>query len=226
MFEWLFDFTTFGILRLIVYAAVGVLIGVLLRHYLWRAKNQIMYCRERDGRGVEIDVKEEDALSLITNSNPIMRFYKWGRSYEFQKRGRSFTRFFGKEGTGYIWRLMGFSQSKKNPKKIELEFPTLEEAIIHKWGKEKYKDVPENLQEKLRDNKMLVTVGLEPGITPKGYVPITESVIRKKSREDAKELIGRGLRGAIQRDLFERLAYIGSGAGLALIGMLLMGIIG
>lgn len=226
MFEWLFDFSIFGILRMAIFAVVGVLIGVLIRHYLWRAKNQILYCRERDGRGMEINVSEEDATSLITNSNPVMRFFKWGRSYTFEKRGRSFTRFFGKEGTGYIWRLMGFSNTKKNPKEIDLEFDTLEAAVIHKWGEKKYADVPENLQEKLRENKMLVTVGLEPGITPKGYVPITESVIRKKSREDAKELIARGLKDAVSRDLFERLAYIGSGAGLVLIGMLLLGVIG
>lgn len=225
MFEWLFDFSVFGLLRMVLFAAFGILIGVLIRHYLWRAKNQILYCRERDGRGLELNVKEEDAESLITNTDPIMRFFKWGRSYTFEKRGRTFTRFFGKEGTGYIWRLMGFSNTKKNPKEIEIPFDTLEDAVKSKWGK-KYDDVPEPLQKMLQDNKLLVTVGLEPGITPKGYVPITESVIRKKSREDAKELIGRGLRGAIQRDLFERLAYIGSGAGLALIGMLLMGVIG
>lgn len=226
MFEWLFDFSIFGILRLAVFLAVGILLGVLIRHYLWRAKNQILYCREKDGRGLELDVAEEDAITLTTRTNPVLRFYKYGRAYQFLKRGRAFARRFGKEGTAYTWKLLGFSDTTKKPKKINLKFPTLEAAVVHKWGDKKYAEVPENLQKMLQDNQMLVTVGLEPGVTPKGYEPITESVIRKKSREDAKELIARGLKDAVSRDLFERLAYIGSGAGLVLIGMLLLGVIG
>jgi leucyl-tRNA synthetase len=45
----------------------------------------------------------------------------------------------------------------------------LEEALKYRWGKENYDRIDEDFKAKLRDDKVLVTVGLEPGITPEGY---------------------------------------------------------
>lgn len=204
---------------------VGIIIGIILFRVITRPKNQIIYCRERDGRAMELDISKEDHITLETKTDPPLRFYKYGRSYELRKRGRAFTRFLGKEGTAYTWIMQGFKKVGSKLQEIKVPFPTLEDAVKSVWG-EFYTTVPENMQKALQNNSMLVTVNLEPGITPEGYKPITEATIRKKNREDAKDLIARGLKGAIQKDWFERLAWIGTGAGLTMVGMLLLGVIG
>lgn len=213
----------FNIVMGLLFALIGILVGIVLVRYLLRPKNQILYCRERDGRGLELNVDKEDAISLETATKPPLRFFKWGRAYEFIKRGRAFTRFFGKEGTGYSWRLFGFSGKKGNPVKTELEFPTLEEAVKYKWGDEFYGAVPDEMKEKLRDNKVLVTVNLEPGIVPEGYEPITESVIKKKAYEDMAELFARSARGAIKKTVFDWMPWLLAGAGIMAIVSKLFG---
>jgi len=198
-------------------------------------------------------VAEEDALSLETNTDPELRFFKYGRSYEFHKRGRSFTRFFGKEGTAYTWLLEGFHKvatewkifkdiiaveregkvvnqevKQKIPvkwenKKIELPFPTLEDAVKFRWGEEFYGTVPEERQALLRDNSMLVTVDLEPGIVPEGYEPITESTILNKADEDAAELASKAMQGAIKKSVLDWLPWVLAGAGVMAIASKLLG---
>jgi len=237
----------------LIFVLVGMLIGIILVRFFLRPKNQILYCRERDGRGLEMDVAEEDALSLETKTDPELRFFKYGRSYEFHKRGRAFTRFFGKEGTAYTWLLEGFhkvaTKFKKIPdivlvpdgkggviekavntevpvewenKTITVPFPTLEDAVKYRWGEEFYATVPEEQQALLRDNSMLVTVGLEPGIVPEGYEPITESTILNKADEDAAELASKAMQGAIKKSVLDWLPWVLAGAGaMAIISKLL-----
>ena len=213
----------FNIVMGLLFVVIGILIGVVIVRYVLKPKNQILYCRERDGRGMELNVDKEDAISLETATKPPLRFFKWGRAYEFIKRGRAFTRFFGKEGTAYSWRLFGFSGKKGNPVKTTLEFPTLEDAVKHKWGKTFYWEVPEKRKAQLRDDKVLVTVNLEPGIVPEGYEPITESVIKKKAYEDMAELFARSARGAIKKTVLDWMPWLLAGAGIMAIGSKLLG---
>ena len=194
---------------------------MILYRALTRPKNQIIYCRERDGRAMELNIAKEDAISLETDTKPPLRFFKFGRSYELRRHGRPFTRFFGKEGTAYTWILQGFhkitpkrGRPSKNPgesRKIKLEFSNLAELLKNLWGETFFASVPETQRIKLEENKVLVTVDLEPGITPEGYEPITDSTIRKKAKEDAAELIGRSLKGAVKTPIVQLLVTIGCG---------------
>ena len=251
-----------NILFFVIAIAVGIIVGIFLVQYVLKPKNQILYCRERDGRGLELKVNKEDAVSLETMSSPELRFFKYGRSYEFRKKGRAFTRFFGKEGTAYSWRLQGFSKvpsefkdvTTKTPvltddekpildkngetlytetiekvptkfveKQIELEFPTLEDAVKHQWGEEFYSSVPDPKKDILKDNKLLVTVNLEPGIVPEGYEPITESVIKKKANEDMAELMAHSLKGAVKKSILDVVPWLLAGAGITAIVSKLLG---
>jgi len=246
----------------IVFVVLGILIGVLFLTYVLKPKNQILYCRERDGRGLELSVAKEDAVSLETNSKPELRFFKYGRSYEFRRRGRAFTRFFGKEGTAYSWLLQGFKkvatkfkevkeqvpvlnekgqaildekgypvfkeEKKKVPiefeeQKVEIPFENLEEVVRSRWGDEFYSEVPEPRKAELRDDRVLLTVNLEPGIVPEGYEPITESVIKKKANEDMAELMAHSLRGAVKKTVLDWLPWLLAGAGIMAVGSKLMG---
>ena len=229
MFDWFinFFFDIFNIVMILIFLLVGMLVGIILRMYLFRPKNQILYCRERDGRGQEMDVIEEDAISLETNTDPPLRFYKFGRAFNFVKRGRAFTRFLAKEGTAYTWRLLGFGGTDENPGMIELEAGTLYEMLKTKWGKLKkgefWKSIPEAALDIIRDNQLFVTVGLEPGISPKGYQPITESIIKRKSNEDMAELMAEGLKGAIKKGIMDWIFPFFSGVGAMALASKLMG---
>lgn len=250
----------FNLVMALLFVVVGMLVGIVLIRYGLKPKNQILYLRERDGRGMELNVQDEDAISLETSSKPVMRFFKYGRAYDFIKRGRAFTRFFGKEGTAYTWRLQGFSKvaskfkdvirkvqmlndgkavvdkagnpvfeevTEKVPvewkdKKIDLEFLTLEAVLEYKLGKEAFETFPDDMKALVRDEKVLVTVNLEPGIVPEGYDPITESVIKKKANEDMAELMAHSLKGAVKESLFEKIPYIMMGVGILAIVSKLM----
>jgi len=236
----------------LLFVVVGMLVGIVLIRYGLRPKNQILYLRERDGRGMELNVQDEDAISLETSSKPVMRFFKYGRAYDFIRRGRAFTRFFGKEGTAYTWRLQGFSKVASKfkkvirkvqmlnngkaivdkagdpvfeevsdkvaieweNKKLDLPFPMLEDAVKHVLGKEAYEQMPEPMQAKLRDQSMLVTVNLEPGIVPEGYEPITESIIEEKADEDMASLLGESVKGAIKSHIIDKIPWIGVGIAI------------
>lgn len=228
MLDWFVGFfsNVFNIVMMLIFVLVGILIGIILFRMLTRPKNQILYCRERDGRGLELNISEEDAVSMVTSSDPQLRFYKYGRAYNFFKRARNFARFFGKEGTGLTWRLLGFGGSAKKPKKIDLEFDSLEEVVKHKWGPDFYGTVPEAMQQKLQDNRLLVTVGLEPGITPKGYTPITEDIIEDKADKDMAKLFGEAAKQGTTQSIIQVLPWIGAGSALTFVGLLLLGVIG
>lgn len=219
-------------------------------------KNQIQYCRERDGRGEEYDIEKEDAISLETKTEPPLRFFKYGRGYVFTiasrlRKLKKVTRFFGKEGTAYTWRLEGFKKDptkfktktvtvevgdppkKKKvkvkepiewePKKVSLEFPTLATAVEHKWGKEFFETVPEDRKKQLMDDKMFVTVNLEPGITPEGYKPITESQIQAKADENMAELLAYKFKQLAKKAVIDWIFPALAGAGALAIASKLMG---
>lgn len=220
-----------------MFVMVGVIIGYL---YQPSPKNQVLYCREKDGRGQELKIQSEDAVSLETKSNPALRFFKYGRSYVFtiaRKFGKAkkVARFFGKEGTAYTWTLEGWKEGKKvkdskdpkkesvieKAKKIKVNFKTLENAVKHTWGKKFYNTVPEAKKKLLRNNKMLVTVNLETGLTPSDYEPISEMQIRKKANEDMAGLIARGIKGILKKSALDVLPWIGTGVaiGLAIVAL-------
>ena len=203
----------------LIFMLSGVLIGVIFFRYIIPPRNQILYCRERDGRGEELTVGKEDGLSLETQTKPPYRFYKYGRAYEFLGRmGRAFTRFFGKEGTAYTWRLEGFDKDGNgNPKSKDLEFPTLEDAVKFRWGDEFYNAVPDEQKEELRNDKLLVTVNLEPGVTPEGYEPITEHTIKRKANEDMASLLSQGFKEVGKSPITQWIFILGCGIGVGWI---------
>lgn len=244
----------FNLLMTIILILLGMILGVFVQRYILRPKNQLLYLRERDGRGHEMDMKDEDAISFVTKTDPELRFFKHGRAYEFTRRGRSFTRFFGKEGTAYTWVLQGFTKKptkfqeikeyiqipSANPgkletqeitrqipieweeQKIECQFHSLEDAVKFRWGDD-YERTPEEMKEKLRQDKLLVTVNLEPGLTPEGYQIITESTVNTKADEDAASLIAEELKQANKRDWIELIITLVAGMGIITVLFVALG---
>jgi len=189
---------------------------------MFGAATRILYCRERDGRGEDLAVKIEDEVRLDTKNN--VRFFKHGRSYAFvgmMRRMKSI--FFAKEGTAYTAKLEGFSGTEENPTKITLEFPTVWEAVKYKLGDDFLRPFPEDKKKLLQDDKFLVTVDLEPGLTPEGYLPATEQDIADKGKRDMAKLLGESAKMALHGGLIDKVPWIGMGVALGLVGAMALG---
>ncbi len=186
------------------------------------AATRILYCRERDGRGQDLAVKLEDEIRLDTKNN--IRFFKHGRSYAFTGiMNRLKSVFFAKEGTAYTAKLLGFSGTEDEPTQIDLEFPTVWEAVRLKLGDEFLKPFPEDKKKILQDEKFLVTVGLEPGLTPEGYKPATEQDIADKGKRDMAKLLGEAAKMALHGGMLDKAPWVGMGVALGLVGAMALG---
>lgn len=189
---------------------------------MFGAATRILYCRERDGRGSDLAVKLEDEVRLDTKNN--IRFFKHGRSYVFMGMMRRMKSvFFAKEGTAYTAKLLGFSGTEEEPTRIDLDFPTVWEAVKLKLGDEFLKPFPEEQKKLLQDEKFLVTVGLEPGLTPAGYVPATEQDIADKGKRDMAKLLGEAAKMALHGGFIDKVPWIGMGVALGLVGAMALG---
>ena len=189
---------------------------------LFGAATRILYCRERDGRGQDLAVKLEDEVRLDTKNN--IRFFKHGRSYAFTGiMNRLKSVFFAKEGTAYTAKLLGFSGTSDEPTQIDLEFPTVWEAMKIKLGEEFLKPFPEDKKKILQDEKFLVTVDLEPGLTPEGYKPATEQDISDKGNRDMARLLGEAAKQALHGGMIDKVPWIGMGVALGLVGAMALG---
>ena len=208
------------LIRLMFLLLGGIFMFILFP--MFGSATRILYCRERDGRGSDLAVKAEDEIRLDTTNN--LRFFKYGRSYAFSgMMNRLKTIFFAKEGTAYTWMLKGFTSDAENPDRVELEFPTLWDAVRHKLGDEFLRPFPEDKREILMDNQMLVTVDLEPGLTPEGYSPATEQDIADKGKRDMARLLGESAKMALHGGMIDKIPWIFAGIGIGLIGAMALG---
>lgn len=163
---------------------------------------------------------------------------------------KTFTRFIAKEGTAFLWKIEGFDKtptkyaSQKTifinelgeeelriedvpvewkSKEIELEFDTLEEAVKNRVGEENYNLLPPEFQSQLQDNNLLVTVGLEPGLTPEGFNPITEQLMWREAAANAAGTFSEKIKDATKTPVLNFIPWIGLGFGAALVLALFFG---
>jgi len=211
----------FELLIRIVFLLVGAIFMYIL-FTMFGSATRILYCRERDGRGSDLAVKLEDEIRLDTANN--IRFFKHGRSYSFTgMMNRLKVIYFGKEGTAYTAKLMGFSGTEDEPTKIELKYPTVWEAVRHKLGDDFLRPFPEEQKKLLQDEKFLVTVDLEPGLTPEGYVPATEQDIADKGKRDMAKLLGEAAKMALHGGFIDKIPWIGMGVAIGIVGCMALG---
>jgi len=209
------------LLMRIVFLLLGSIFMYIL-FPLFGSATRILYCRERDGRGTDLAVKLEDEVRLDTTNN--VRFFKHGRSYAFTgMMNRLKSIFFAKEGTAYTAKLEGFSGTEEEPTMINLEFPTVWEAVRNRLGDAFLRPFPEEQKKKLMDHKFLVTVGLEPGLTPEGYKPATEQDIEDKGSRDMARLLGEAAKMALHGGMIDKVPWIGMGVAIGLVAAMALG---
>ena len=109
------------------------------------------------------------------------------------------------------------------PTQIDLEFPTVWEAVKFKLGEDFLRPFPEDKKALLQDDKFLVTVDLEPGLTPEGYTPATEQDIADKGDRDMAKLLGEAAKMALHGGMLDKIPWIGMGVALGLVGAMALG---
>lgn len=202
--------------------------------------------RDRRGHRLTVSDETALSLTCPSKGGD-RRFFKYGGSYNFHEGGRSVTRFFAKEGTAYTYKFQNPGRnSKKNndgevTKDIEvqctncgevfsypvtvpqgngvkgMEVGSLSSVLQEIWGQEFYKEIPEEQKKVVEEEKIFVTVDMEPGLTPEGYQPISEDEIEEEQDRVAAKIFGRGLGPSTKSELYRGFLWVAVGIALTFV---------
>jgi hypothetical protein len=229
-----------------IFCVVIVLVVFLLIKRM-HPSHEVLFLRERDRRGETLGISEESATKIVCKSKrkTTKRFFKWGGAYVFNEKGKMVTRYLAKEGTAYTYKPYSSEKvSKSNVpssttetvqcihcgETFDWDLPivqikdfigerlgTLKEALETVWGKKFYEELPEKLQQKIEENKILVTVELEQGLTPRGYSPVSEDEIEEEADREAAKIFGEGLGATVKQQLYTGMLWMALGVALTFI---------
>ncbi len=193
------------------------LIFVLIRK--GKPAREVMYLRERDRRGERLSIEEETApsLSCKKRKGASLKFFKYGGSYVFSEGGKMVTRFFGKEGTAYTYKFQGAEGNGEEVTAVKIGSGSLEDALIHVWGEDFYKEVPDAQKKLVENSKVYVTVDLESGLTPEGYTPISEEDINEEQDREAAKIFSKGLGATSKQQLYQGMLWAALGGLLIFV---------
>jgi len=106
---------------------------------------------------------------------------------------------------------------------VDKIFDTVESLIITLWGEKFYLTVPEEQKKQLRENKVVMTVDLEPGLTPKDYQPITEEDINEEGNQYMAQLLASAAKASLSPGVLNTVALMGFGGLVTAVAFMLMG---
>jgi len=205
-------------IMLIIFLLIGLLGGIFLRPWFG---NQVVKLIEREFRFVDLDIEEESAVSIECKDKkgmPPQRFFKHRPGYtgivgKFLKK--PVTRFFGREGTAYTWKI-------EAGKEIKLDPGDLGAAVRTVWGEEFYDGVPAKQKKLLEESKLGVTVQLEEGpLTPEKFHPISEEDIKSEEDRKASETFWEGKKTLVKGQWIQWVFIFVAGFGVACAAMIL-----
>lgn len=215
-----FFLNPFNLVMLAIALCFGIIIGLLFRPG-WR--NVVMKITPNERRFVDFPIKEETAISIEcekVKGFPQHRFIKLnpgfiGKVGRFLKR--SVTRYIGKEGTAYLWKMTGGVYTE-----IKGGLPTV---LAELWGQKFYDKIPDKQREKIEENKIMVTVDLSEGLTPEGFKPVSEEDIKKEEDRKAAETLWQGKKQLDRGAAWDKLIYAIAGFGVCAV-LIVLGIMG
>ena len=244
MLDFLLSPTGMGILAC---GFIAVLAMYLLKRMRPRREVLYLRERDRRGQRLGITEETATSLLCKTKRGLDKRFFKYGGSYVFNEGGKMVTRFLAKEGTAYTYKPAQPGISPVNPDSMpesvtetiqciscgevfEQELPvvkvggligeklgSLKDALTDLWGKKFYNEIPPKQQKLLDESKILVTVELEPGLTPKGYSPVSEEEIDAEADREAAKVFGKGLGATVKAQLYQGMLWMALGVALTFI---------
>lgn len=219
MFDILFSFIN---LFTPIFIGVGVSLGVFVGIYLSKPKkNQVWKVMPNDYRGIDLNVREENAMSLHCEpmkGMPPQRFLKYRGGYtvvqKLRRRIIKITRHIAREGTAYTQRIESGILSNIN----------LADTIKTLWGDTFYDSIPEEQILVLEDSKINVTVQLEDDpLTPESLPVISEENIKTEEDRQASATFWRAKKDFLKSANMEKIAFMGAGIGICFALSLIMG---
>lgn len=214
----MFDFLGFlnnPLILLAIACPVILLVGILLGHIVSQPKkNRVIKVSPESGRGVELQVREEDSTNLYCDpvgSIPPQRFIKRLNAFTIIKKGwfklQNYACWFARYGTAYV---QGFST---DPIKISLKT-----AILNIFGEKLYKQIP--LAQKTQIEKAELGVVIEfpnDPLTPEGLSSISEDDLNRDADERAMRNMWEGFESEKRSDKIQMLFILGSGIAIGIV---------
>jgi len=222
----LFEFLAFlwnpWILLLIVSPLLLVLGLVLGNIFSQPRRNRVLKVDPESHRGVELEVKSEDAVNIYCNAvgkMPPQRFIKRLNPFNILRKGwlklQNYAMWFGRYGTAYVHEL--------GKEDVLVSF---RQAVSNVFG-DYYKQIPDAVKNQIEDGKLGVIIKfpnnpLTPtGVDGKPLPSISEDDVNRDNDERAMKNLWQTFEREQKRSVVDRVALIGMGIGIGVILCLL-----
>lgn len=217
----MFEFLSNPLVLLSLVSPLLVMLGILAGYVLSQPrKNRVLKVSPESGRGVELEVKEEDAINVYCDpvgNIPPQRFIKRLNAYSIIRKGwfkiQNYALWFGMYGTAYVTGI--------EPKKIAVTF---KEAVYNVFGKTLYNQIPERQKKQIEDG----TIGVMIEFSSKPLTPtdsktgeqlpsISEDDINRENDERAMKNLWKTYQDEQRSSNMNMFAYVGCGVAIGII---------
>ena len=212
----IFDIFANPLILLLISLPAFLLVGILLGTYLSQPRrNRVLKIAPESGRGVELEVKEEDAVNAYCDpvgNIPPQRFIKRLQAISVVRKGflrlSNYALWFGRYGTAYTFRF------GSDPIKISLK-----EAVMNIFGKELYDKIPETQKAQIEKNEVGVVVEFpNDPLTPANLPSLSEDDIARSTDDAALTILWKSLRSNLAKTQWMQVIFIlGTGIGIGLL---------
>jgi len=208
-----------------IISPVVLFLGLFLGNWLSQPrKNVVLKLDPQSHRGVSLQVREEDAVTVYCDrvgKMPPQKFIKRLNPYNILQKGwlklSNFAMWFGRYGTAYVHEF--------KDELVNLEFA---DVVHHMFGEKYYKQIPDDVKKQIENAEVgvLVEFPINP-LTPKDQkgklLPsISEDDIRRDDDEKAMKNLTASIEKETRRDMLNILAVFGAGIGAGIVVSLVM----
>lgn len=228
-------------------AFVVLIAGVRVFQWFTRHEYVVAQVSEVDHMGQFLPIDSEATTSTAIRTTTNNKYYRTSGGYLIKaNRWKNYTMYFGKLGTGYAWEpnqaaasrtLFEVLRAVLGPKFMEqLEADELTkiqkcpylfnedtnvgllyDALAHIWDEKLLAKLPPEHLKPLMESKLYVTVELEKGHTPEGYVPVTDQDITTDANKRMADLISMGVQGLKKEDWVKLIFAVFAGVGATFV---------
>jgi len=207
-----------------IFTPILVLVGILLGAYLVQPRrNRVIQISPESGRGIDFEVKEEDAMNLRCDPvgpTPPQRFIKRQPALNIITKGflklKNYALWLGRVGTAYTYTI------KSKPVKLSLK-----DTIMNIFGKEKYDMIPEKQKKQIEEGQVGVTVEFpDVSLTPDKMPSLSSDDLRRGDIDHFIDALAKGVAKAAKlgsaisaKDIF----IVGTGIAIGIVVAIVFG---
>ena len=210
LFSDLFKFMNEPIVTLGIVAILFAVFVLIVSFRTFTPSQEVLYFSEAERLCEPLTVKELTPKSIRTKGNK--RFFRNAIAFNVKRGRRIVTTWLAKRGTAYTFKLAG------TPKGKATKIGTIYEALESIWSKELLDKLAKEYRDPLMISEIFVTVELDTGFTPTGYVAATEEDVFTEANQNMAELVGSRIKEVLQREDWIRNAGL---AGIGAAGVLI-----